>query len=64
MPEQCGGNRKAGEQQGTQPCEEACGHEKLADELGKDGGIGENRRPWQSIAPDLLDARTPMPHER
>ena len=43
-------NRKAGEQQGAQPCKESSGDEASADELGKDGGTRESRRPRQSVA--------------
>ena len=61
MPEQRGGNRKAREEQRTQPCHQAYGDEASADELGKDSRTGENRRPRQSVAPDLFNARPPMP---
>src|SRR5882724_940330 len=61
VPEQSGRNRKAGEQQRAQPCQKARGDEASADELSKDGGTRESRRPRQSVALDLFDARPPMP---
>ena len=61
MPDQSGGNRKAGQQQRTQPCEESGGDKASADELGKGRGTRESRRPRQPVVPDFLDARTPMP---
>src|SRR3984893_6296717 len=61
MPDQSGGNRKAGQQQRTQPCEESGGDKASADELGKGRGARESRRPRQSVAPDFFDARPPMP---
>src|ERR1700746_134394 len=61
LPDPRGRDRKAGEQQRAKPCEESGGYQKSADELGKDGGTRESRRPRQSVAPDLFDARTPMP---
>src|SRR6516162_2974586 len=61
MSDQSSRSRKAGEQQRAQPCEEVRGHENSADELSKYGGTRESRRPRQSVAPNLLDARTPVP---
>src|SRR5205807_6992291 len=61
MPDQCGRNRKAGEQQRAQPCEQTRGHEASTHELGKDSRSGESRRPWKPITFDLFDARPPMP---
>src|SRR5882762_10548171 len=61
VPEQSSRNRKAGEQQRTQPCEESGGDKASADELGKDRGTHESRRPRESIAPDLVDTGAPMP---
>src|SRR5207253_9998360 len=58
MPDQCGPNRKAGEHQRAQPCEQTRGHEASADELGKDSRSGESRRPWKPITFDLFDARS------
>jgi len=60
MPEQSGSDRKPGQQQRAQPREETGGYQKSADELSKDGGTRESRRPRQSVAPDLFDARPPM----
>jgi len=48
MPEQSGGDRKAGQQQRAQPCKEARGHEKSADELSKDGG-GPRKPPAKAV---------------
>src|SRR5271169_2768670 len=61
VPEQCGRNRKAGEQQRAQPCQKARGDEASADKLSKDGRTRESRRPRQSVTLDLFDARLPMP---
>src|SRR5882724_9888626 len=61
VPDQCSRDRKPGEQQRAQPCEESGGDKAPADELSKDGGTRESRRPRQSVALDLFDARPPMP---
>src|SRR5579862_1703566 len=61
MAEQRGSNREAREKQRAKPCYQACRDQASADELGKDGRAGENRRPGQSVALDLFDARPPMP---
>src|SRR5712671_6571545 len=61
VPEQSSRDREAGEQQRAQPGEESSGDKASADELSKDGGSRESRRPRQSVALDLFDARTPMP---
>src|SRR5437879_6045925 len=61
MPDQRGSNCKAREKRRAQPCQQAYGYEASADELGKDSRAGENRRPRQSVALDLFDARPPMP---
>jgi hypothetical protein len=61
VAEQRGGNRKTGKQQRAKPDKKARGHQASANELGKDRGAGEGRRPGKPDASDLFDSGAPMP---